>query len=161
MDNNGIIIPHPHSHPPGMRLFPRICLNAAAGTLKMIIYLLNVGDTRGEQCSPLIGPVSPNSASDWPEVRPAQRSPTLAAGHRKICGDLDALLPTSLSGISECPRQSRLSLAIPPPSLASDWPMARCMSVAHHGAQCDTLDLTSHHSAHVREMTQNNPSPGQ
>ena len=57
MDNNGIIIPHPHSHPPGMRLFPRICLNAAAGTLKMIIYLLNVGDTRGEQCSPLIGPL--------------------------------------------------------------------------------------------------------
>ena len=68
MDNNGIIIPHPHSHPPGMRLFPRICLNAAAGTLKMIIYLLNVGDTRGEQCSPLIGPVSPHSASDWPEA---------------------------------------------------------------------------------------------
>ena len=143
MDNNGIIIPHPHSHPPGMRLFPRICLNAAAGTLKMIIYLLNVGDTRGEQCSPLIGPLSPYSASDWPEVRPAQRSPTLAAGHRKICGDLDALLPTSLSGISECPRHSRLSLVSPPPSLASDWPMARCMSVAHHGAQCDTLALTT------------------
>ena len=158
MDNNGIIIPHPHSHPPGMRLFPRICLNAA-GTLKMIIYLLNVGDTRGEQCSPLIGPLSPYSASDWPEVRPAQRSPTLAAGHRKICGDLDALLPTSLSGISECPWHSRLSLVSPPPSLASDWPMAK-MHVSST-SWCPVRHPSPHHSAHVREMTQNNPSPGQ
>lgn len=60
VDNNGIIIPHPHSHTryEALSVFPRICLNAA-GTLKMIIYLLNVGDTRGEQCSPLIGPVHP------------------------------------------------------------------------------------------------------
>ena len=61
----------------------------------MIIYLLIVGDTRGEQCLLLIGPGNPILGLSLATGDPAVRSPTLAAGHRKICGDLDALLPTS------------------------------------------------------------------
>ena len=53
VDNNGImtlLITHSHTL---CEALSENCLNAA--TLKMISYLLNVGDTRGEQCSLLIG----------------------------------------------------------------------------------------------------------
>ena len=126
----------------------------------MIIYLLIVGDTRGEQCSLLIGPVHPILGLSLATSDPAVRSPTLAAGHRKICGDLDALLPTS-----SC--QGSLSIL---GNLAShwsathySWPLIGWWLVMHVSRPSwgPGWHPSPHYSAHVRQMTQNNPSSGQ
>ena len=91
---------------------------------------------------------------------PAKRSPTLAAGHRKICGDLDALLPTS-----SC--QGSLSilgiLASHWSSSLYSWPLIGWWLVMHVSRPSwgPGWHPSPHYSAHVRQMTQNNPSSGQ